>query len=96
MYGPTFICISPVDNEWYPGMIHDGRNKNYRKTNRQFIRNHPDVEIIWLAPACEDCHWRKTGGKSYDREWCHDEVWDKCMEVSCQKGPVPYRRIDSF
>lgn len=55
--------------------------------------DHPEDEYknpdaIWLQPWCADCdhHSFREG-----RQWCQDEVWEKCEE--CGRKPIKYVRV---
>ena len=43
---------------------------------------------IWLQPWCNACE--TTGGRfgGDGRQWCQDNVWDKCDE--CEREAVRY------
>lgn len=47
-------------------------------------------EVIYLQPWCDGC-----AKHSYDsRQWCEDNVWDRCEDEKCQQKAIKYIRAD--
>ena len=45
-----------------------------------------DHPVIWLQAWCDSCERHVYEG----RQWCQDNVWDKCDGEGCKQMPVKY------
>ena len=37
-----------------------------------------DHKVIWLQPWCAGCEMNRTIHSYEGRQWCEDDVWEKC------------------
>ena len=87
---PLTIWIEDVDDDpqWAAKPenlrgFHDLSPRPYRRVPIPH-RLKPPAGSVWLGPRCGD---EAPDG----REWCQDEVWERCSE--CGAEPVPYAPI---